>query len=165
VKILVQKYTFDKVAKTVTFTDYTTIRLDSILLITNVTDNIIIYNFADNPSKGGTVTGNVLTLLYDTSSMANSDKLQIFYDDANASQLVSSVPNQSDEMEGLISFLGSMVSSGQMALRVSQVAGVTQAVTLTSTTLTGYGGYPTYEMAKTANALAVADVNLKNVTA
>jgi len=62
--------------------------LDSILLITNVTDNIIIYNFAD-PTKGGTVSDNVLTLTYDTSSMSNTDKLLIFYDDSTYVEPVS----------------------------------------------------------------------------
>ena len=75
-------YTFDKTAKTVTFTDYTTIRLDSIRLITNATDGIIIYNFADSTLKG-TVATNVLTLAYDTSAMDNADKLTIVYEDAN----------------------------------------------------------------------------------
>lgn len=81
-KIQLLNYSFNKTAKTVTFTDYTTIRLDSLLLITNVTDNIIIYNFAD-PLLGGTVADNVLTLTYDTSAMADADKLQIFYDDGD----------------------------------------------------------------------------------
>jgi len=86
-KIQVTNYTFDASAKTVTFSDYGTIRLDSILLITNVTDNVIIYNFAD-PTKGGTVATNVLTLTYDTTSMADTDKLQIFYDDSTYVQEV-----------------------------------------------------------------------------
>jgi hypothetical protein len=81
-KLKIDNYTFDKTAKTVTFTSYTTIQLDDILLITNVTDNIIIYNFAD-ATKGGTVLTNVLTLTYDTSSMDNSDKLLIYYYDEN----------------------------------------------------------------------------------
>jgi len=55
-KILIQNYTFDKTAKTVTFTDYSSIRLDSLLLITNVTSNVIIYNFA-SPALGGAVNG------------------------------------------------------------------------------------------------------------
>lgn len=76
-KIQVKNYTFNKTAKTVTFTDYTSIDLDSILLITNVTTNTIIYNFA---KIGGTVTNNILTLDYDTSSMSDTDDLQIFYD-------------------------------------------------------------------------------------
>lgn len=62
---------------------YPNITLDQILLITNVTDNVIIYNFAD-PTKGGTLTGNILSLSFDTTSMSNSDRLQIFVDDLTA---------------------------------------------------------------------------------
>jgi hypothetical protein len=87
-KIIVTNYTFDKTAKTVTFTDYGSISLDHILLITNVTRNIVIYNFADS-TKGGTVATNVLTLTFDTSAQANTDKLQIFYDDTTATQAIS----------------------------------------------------------------------------
>lgn len=78
-KTLVRNYIFDKTNKKITFLDYASITLDEILLITNVTDNVMIYNFA-NPSLGGTVSGNVLTLTYDTSSMSNTDSLQIFID-------------------------------------------------------------------------------------
>ena len=79
-KTLVTNYTFSAAAKQVTLTDYPSIRLDQILLITNVTDNIIIYNFAD-PTAGGTLAGNVLTLGYNTAAMSDSDRLQIFIDD------------------------------------------------------------------------------------
>jgi len=54
-------------------------------LITNTTDNIIIYNFSA-PSKGGTVSYDsaldetTLTLAYDTSAMSSTDELQIFID-------------------------------------------------------------------------------------
>lgn len=81
-KVKVINYTFDASAKTVTFTDYSPVLLNSILLITNVTDNIIIYNFAD-ATKGGTVATNVLTLTYDTTSMDDTDKLLIYYDDTS----------------------------------------------------------------------------------
>jgi len=60
-------------------------KLEAILLITNVTDNIIIYNFA-NPALGGTLGGNVLTLDYSTVAMSNTDKLQIWYYNENAQQ-------------------------------------------------------------------------------
>lgn len=79
-KILVTNYTFSAAAKTITFGDYGSIVLDSVLLITNVTDNVIIYNFA-SAGLGGTVATNVLTLDYDTTSMADADDLQIFYED------------------------------------------------------------------------------------
>ena len=62
---------------------YPNITLDQILLVTNVTSNVIIYNFAD-PAKGGYLTGNILTLSASTVSMSNSDRLQIFVDDLTA---------------------------------------------------------------------------------
>jgi hypothetical protein len=71
-KTLVTNYSFDKTAKTVTLTDYTTINQAGLLLITNTTDGQIIYNFAD-PTAGATVAGNVITLEYDTTSMDNGD--------------------------------------------------------------------------------------------
>lgn len=86
-KVLVSGYTFDKTAKQVTFTGYASITLENVLVITNVTRNVIIYNFAD-ATKGGTAATNVLTLTYDTSSQANTDQLQIFYDDPAAVRTV-----------------------------------------------------------------------------
>lgn len=79
-KIRVENYTFDASARTITFEDYDVVELVNLLIITNVTDNILVYNFADT-TKGGTVNANILTLAYDTSGMDDSDKLQIFYDD------------------------------------------------------------------------------------
>ena len=58
------------------------VALRQLLLITNVTDGTIIYNFAD-PTKGGSVsysaTTNLTTLVFDTntSSMSSSDELSI----------------------------------------------------------------------------------------
>ena len=59
--------------------------LKKLLIITNVTDGEIIYNFAD-PTKGGSTSyesnTNKTTILleYNTSSMSGSDELQIFVD-------------------------------------------------------------------------------------
>lgn len=78
-KKLVSNYSFNAAAKQITLSDYTSINLESLLLITNVTDNIIIYNFAGQ-GKGATISGNVLTLDYDTTTMSDSDDLQIFID-------------------------------------------------------------------------------------
>lgn len=77
-KKLVTSYTFDASAQTVDAASFTSI--EGILLITNVTDNIIIYNFAD-PTKGGTLASTTLTLDYNTTAMDDADKLQIFIDD------------------------------------------------------------------------------------
>ena len=78
-KVLFQDYTFNASAKTVTFNVTETVTLNRILLITNVSTNAIIYNFA-NPLQGGVIANNVLTLDFDTTSMSNSDSLQIFLD-------------------------------------------------------------------------------------
>lgn len=79
-KILITNYTFNASAKTITFNSYQTISLASILLITNENTNppTIVYNFA---ASNGTVSGNVLTLTYNTTAMSNTDPLQIYYDD------------------------------------------------------------------------------------
>lgn len=82
-KQIVSNYTFNKTSKTVTFTDFGTIRLDRLLLITNVTANTIIYQF-NSAALGGSVAGNILTLTYDTSAMNNADKLQIIYDTSSS---------------------------------------------------------------------------------
>jgi hypothetical protein len=81
-KQLISNYTFIPQSKQVVLTDYTTINLERLLLITNVTKNIIIYNFAD-PLTGAVVDGNVVLLNADTTQMPNTDKLQIFYDTVN----------------------------------------------------------------------------------
>lgn len=81
-KKLITSYTFDASAKTITLSGYITIELERVLLITNVTDNVIIYNFA-GIGKGGSVATNVLTLDYDTTTMDDADDLQIYYDDSS----------------------------------------------------------------------------------
>lgn len=80
----ITSYTFNASAKTIVSADFAS--LESVLLITNVTDGIIIYNFAD-PARGATLSGTTLTLDYDTTSMDNADKLQIFIDDGGSEEV------------------------------------------------------------------------------
>ena len=75
-------YSFNAASKQITFgglpnNEY--IGIQQVLLITNVTSTppVIIFNFA---SSGGTMSNNVLTLTYNTTSMSNSDQLQIYID-------------------------------------------------------------------------------------
>lgn len=77
-------YTFDASAQTITLDAI--YELEQLLIITNVTDNIIIYNFAD-PLCGGTLVGNTLTLDYNTSTMSDTDALQIYVDVPNTAML------------------------------------------------------------------------------
>jgi hypothetical protein len=82
----VGSYTFDASAKTVTLTGFPTLTIEQILLITNVTStkNEIIYQF-DQTAKAGTISGNVITLVFDTTTMADTDDLQIWVELDNAS--------------------------------------------------------------------------------
>jgi hypothetical protein len=89
-KKLVSNYSFNATAKQITLSDYTSVDLESLLLITNVANNTIIYNFAGQ-GKGATVSGNVLTLDFDTTSMSNSDSLQIFIDNNEVGSSESTV--------------------------------------------------------------------------
>lgn len=77
-KQLVTTYTFDASLQTVDAASFTAI--EQILLITNVVDNVIIYNFAD-ATKGGTLASTTLTLVFDTTTMSDTDELQIWIDD------------------------------------------------------------------------------------
>lgn len=76
-------YTFDASAKTITLTGFPTLTIDQILLITNVEDNVVIYQF-NLPSKGGTIAANVITLDFDTTTMSDTDPLQIWVDIPNS---------------------------------------------------------------------------------
>jgi hypothetical protein len=78
-KVLFEDYTFNAASKQITFNTTDVITLEQMLIVTNVTTNKIIYNFAD-PALGGTISNNVLTLTFDTTSMSDPDKLQIFLD-------------------------------------------------------------------------------------
>lgn len=77
-KIIPITYTFDASAKTIDCADFT--RIEIIYLITNVKTWDIIYQF-NNASKGGTLAGTVLTLVFDTTSMSDTDELQIVLQD------------------------------------------------------------------------------------
>jgi hypothetical protein len=71
-------YTFDASAKEITLSGVNTVIIEQFLLIVNLVDQQIIYS----PVKigyGGTVSGNVITLDYDTTLMSDTDELQIYF--------------------------------------------------------------------------------------
>lgn len=86
---LISQYAFDASAQQIEFSGMPAINLNRVLLITNITDNIIVFSFAA-PSKGGTVDGYTLTLEYDTTTMSDTDELQIFYEYPDKSQFAIS---------------------------------------------------------------------------
>jgi len=82
-KKLITGYQFLASSKVVNFTEYgpnNPVILDNLLLITNVSKGQIIYNFADTAATGAVNSTSGFLLGYDTTSMANTNRLQIFYD-------------------------------------------------------------------------------------
>lgn len=176
-KKLITNYTFNAAAQTVTFTDYTTISLESVLLITNVTDNVIVYNFSD-VGYGGSVSGNILTLAYNTTTMSDTDDLQIFYDDtdvqpsnAELQTTLNSLTETLQELTARLAVLAGMASSGQPALRVIPIASLSTAVTGSLTTvttvgsLTNIGAVPATVVAWSQQNLLATQANINNATA
>jgi hypothetical protein len=146
-KTLVNNYLFDKSLKKITFSNLESIDLERILLITNVTDNTIIYSFAD-PLLGGSVVGNVLTLAYNTTSMSNTDSLQIFIDVSNSYNLEILSEVLLDGIDGIVHQLQSMKKSQGLPdssgrVRVIAEGGTISTVSTVSTVsnMASIGGY------------------------
>lgn len=81
-KLLITNYNFNAEAKTITLNDYTLVYLQGLLMIINISNSAkpTLYQFNDT-GLTATVNDNVITLGYDTTSMNDSDVLEIFYDD------------------------------------------------------------------------------------
>jgi hypothetical protein len=104
-------YTFDASAGTVTFTESPAVVLAGIMGIINVHGavNVVIYDPID-PLKGGSVLTNVLTLVYDTTTMNDTDELIVKYDDA----ITAVTLGVATDMEG-----GGKVSVGTTAVEMT----------------------------------------------
>jgi hypothetical protein len=83
-KALVHYYSFDPSTNTVRIEN--NVAKERLLIITNVTDNTIIYNFADSTLGASSVSYDedteetVIVLEYDCNQMSSTDKLQIFWE-------------------------------------------------------------------------------------
>lgn len=116
---LITEYTFDASAQTVTFDSFAEIDITRILTITNVTDNIIIYNFASD-TTGGTAVTNVLTLVYDTTTMDDADSLQIYYD-------MGSLVKRVDEASATVTYVGQAQDGSSIGDPLWQIQRITSS--------------------------------------
>jgi hypothetical protein len=89
-KQLIANYTYNDAARTITLTDWTTVRLDRLMLIVNVTIGEIMYNFADS-TVTATVATNVITLSSVPAAAADANKFIIVYDALTADTLYDKV--------------------------------------------------------------------------
>lgn len=139
--IIVDQYTFSASAKTITFPQYSNLRLEGVKLITNLNTGTIIYQFND-VAKKGTVSSNILTLVYDTTAMSNTDKLMIIYEEVGGGifNRVTQILYQLLELVRSPSYMA-LLGSGD-AIRVvfdgnsamNTVNGVTTVTTVSTTT-------------------------------
>lgn len=119
-KKLISNYTFDPAARTITFNDYSSVDLQGLLLVTNVTANQIIYNFAD-PCYGGGVNGNIVTLTYNTVGMAATDALQIYYDDGTEGPLTDELFHLFMRLSRVMQSNATVDSSDRQIVRVATI--------------------------------------------
>lgn len=161
-KIIVDNYTFNSAASTITFSDYSNIHLNRVLLIVNVTTNTIIYNFA-NPALGGDVASNVLTLDYDTSVMSSGDILMIQYDDKSRdidAQVDTDVLN---EIRSAVMAVA-MARAADSTLRVSGSMNVSTISTITTlANMASVGGYSANQQIPATQNMAAVHSNVNNV--
>jgi hypothetical protein len=132
-KKLVETYSFDASEKKVTLTNYNPLVIERLLIITNITDNVIIYLFSD-ATKGGTAATNVVTLTYDTSTMDDTDKLQIFYDDVPATGTSTNVASSASSVTLLAantSRFGAMIFNDSTAVLYVKLGATASATSYT----------------------------------
>jgi hypothetical protein len=88
--VILEAYAFNAGTRTITITGKS-VRREQLVLITNVTTNTVIYNFADSSltassyttSQTNNVESTTIVLTYNTGSMSNTDKLSIIVDETN----------------------------------------------------------------------------------
>ena len=125
---------------TITFSGYVSIELKNIILITNVTDGEIIYNFRI-PGNTGTVATNVLTLMESTAAMSAGDELQIIYNDptlsADTSTLAKEAGGNLAAIAASLAILDNIVSVNRGLVTEDNSAAIKTAVEALAAIITG----------------------------
>ena len=157
-KKLIDNYTFNHVTNTVTFNDYTTIDLERVLVITDVTRGTTIYVFGA-PGMTGSVAGNVLTLSYDATAFADTDKLLIYYEDGIQE---STIVELIETMRYLIKVLA-VIGNAQGVAADIRVTPLSLPTLSTVTNLNQLGGITTVNMPDNLQNIAAINSNINNV--
>jgi hypothetical protein len=163
-KILISNYSFNSSTGVITFNDYTstTFKIENLLLITNISYNTVIYNFAD-PSFGGIKVNNSVDLFYNTTSMSSLDPLQIWYDDGISS---NELTDESNEILRSILTQASILGAvrGTLAdLRVTPLSTPNMSALTTLSNLAGLSGWGTGPLVKDFDNLTAINSNINNV--
>ena len=130
-------YTFNPTSKTITFNNVGSLKLEQITIITNVVDNILIYQFNES-TLGGTLLNNVLTLDYNTTTMDANDNLQIWVEIEDVSDLLIGLTYQISLLTDIVKSLANVDGANRQIVSIGSIptTSVTfpsaQAVTVSS---------------------------------
>jgi len=128
-------YSFNPATRKITLSaikvgyDTVILKKEQILLVTNVTSNIMIYSFAD-PTLGGTIVNNVITVNYNTAGMNANDELQIFVE---LEDPTGDIMHLLKRMVKLTESLGNVDTSNRLRIAIDASPSLTVA-TLTTVT-------------------------------
>jgi hypothetical protein len=155
---------------TVTFTG-PVLGLHQLLIVTNVTRNVIVYNFADPDAGEAAYSNNVLTLTADTATQSASDVLQVFVDVADP--LAVEAGNQSTLNMLLVRLVNMLMAPlgyskdlqryrGTNIIESGTVTTVTTVTTASS--LTNFGALSTERLVLNQNMAAWAATHRSRIT-
>ena len=136
----VGSFVFDPASKTITFSGVD-LQLKNVLLITNVKTGDILYNFASK-SQQCSISGNVITLTFDTTLMNAADELQI-YVDIPSTYLGELSVYLRKLLHGVLfpSFVDRSLNSARISIVSGSVGIATSQTLATLTDQTNIGGY------------------------
>jgi hypothetical protein len=123
---------------TVTFTG-PVLGLHQLLIVTNVTRNVIVYNFADPDAGEAAYANNVLTLTANTATHSASDVLQVFVDVPEADFPSPSIADRTDNLLVMMSRIVKLLESNavvdqQQRQRIAVDSFIATIPTLTTVT-------------------------------
>jgi hypothetical protein len=168
-KTLITNYTPDPFNGVIRFNDFYSssnptgkaLELERVLVITNVTTNIMLYNFAAVGRGASVINGNELFLDIAASTYSATDELQIWYDN-ELTPASDQVAQALFEVARKLDFLNA-VRGVSADLRVSPLSTPNMSTLTTLSNLAGLSGWGTQTMVKDFDNLTAINSNINNV--
>lgn len=114
-------YSFNAATKEVTISGVTTVTLEQFLLIVNATQDSVIYN-PTCADLGGTLSGNILTLDYDTTTFSNTDDLQIHFALNSTTDSTPTILATEDTLQEVLTAIQNVkIDTGDIDLNTDQI--------------------------------------------
>ena len=98
--------TFNPTSKTLDFSGYSGFNLDKLFAVIDVTQNQIIYAVGQPTYGLASVSGSVITLVYNTSALSASDVLLVLYDETDFVKLTDGTNNALINSNGSLTIAG-----------------------------------------------------------